>query len=509
MEKDNQYCKDHPNEIKKYFCKNETCKTLICITCRSEKHNGHTYDNLEDALEFKRVHYSKLISCFNQNEKDRKDKEEISKDAVLKAIKELLDSRENYEKNIVKKFCEAKKAIEENTKELFKKIKDLCTKGFAFNNMYRQVFQPNELSKRHKEILTALEKNEISEMLKVYEMDNNFPLLKEKDNNDDFLKVINDEILKDIEHYKGVIEQSTKGFDEYFNYLTNSLKAHDYISVLNKIISEKGKEIEKKQADCEEKLAELNKKKLLLADKKKECKDVNDKITNLQAEIKSKEKIKDDLNEQLDHAKLENIKKIVDVYTKNRINKRCIDKIIEDINKKHEELLKKVDDSVNVISKSDVAQQIIKLNEMFIGLFSEKLSAIEKGATVKWSSLLDEKHNQYKLNTVLESGCWLCNNTDANPWIEFSFPKAVLWWGVKTQGSATKPEEHVTKYKIQFIAINEWNTLPDTFEGNKDGNTVVNLNFSHPVQSTAIRLCPIACNLNKSIRLDFIFSSLN
>ncbi|XP_071801354.1 neuropilin-1-like [Asterias amurensis] len=99
-------------------------------------------------------------------------------------------------------------------------------------------------------------------------------------------------------------------------------------------------------------------------------------------------------------------------------------------------------------------------------------------------------------NTI---GAWHAEVEDTNPWIQVDLGNPTYVTGVLIQGRNGGNAQWVTKYKVQFeppspaglVDVNDQLGQTQIFNGNTDGDSIVERRFFKPVLAVKIRIVPV------------------
>ncbi|XP_060074006.1 hemocytin-like [Ylistrum balloti] len=118
--------------------------------------------------------------------------------------------------------------------------------------------------------------------------------------------------------------------------------------------------------------------------------------------------------------------------------------------------------------------------------------------------LLDTVESKDQSGNVL-IGAWAAGTLDTSQYLQVEFPTPKTISAVATQGRHGCCKQWVTSYKIQYSTdCNTWTTLPQTFTGNTDEDTVVNNTLTAQVTAKCIRVNPVTWNHHIAMRMDII-----
>ncbi|CAB3994730.1 Hypothetical predicted protein [Paramuricea clavata] len=116
-----------------------------------------------------------------------------------------------------------------------------------------------------------------------------------------------------------------------------------------------------------------------------------------------------------------------------------------------------------------------------------------------------------RLNYTRESGkigVWSARISDRNQWLQEHFERSTIITGISTQGRDSF-HQHVKSYTISFSVDGakfhnyQPNGIPEIFEGNSDGASIVNHIFAPSIVAEIIRVQPIAWKDHISMRAEF------
>ncbi|XP_033758602.1 hemocytin-like [Pecten maximus] len=106
-------------------------------------------------------------------------------------------------------------------------------------------------------------------------------------------------------------------------------------------------------------------------------------------------------------------------------------------------------------------------------------------------------------NTLI--GGWAAGILDTSQYIQVEFPNPKTISAVSTQGRHGCCQQWVSTYKLQYSAdCTTWTTMPQTFTGNTDEDTVVTNNLTSQVTAKCIRVNPATWHHHIAMRMDII-----